>query len=353
MKLALKLAEKGRTSPNPKVGCVITRFGFIVGKGYHQKAGMPHAEIEALKDAGSWARGGTMYVTLEPCSHHGKTPPCANAIIRAGIKKVVIAMKDPNPLVNGEGIRRLKQAGIKVVAGVMENEAKKLNEMWVKYIATKSPFVTLKAAVSMDGKIATKTNDSKWITGIESRHFAHILRNRHDAVVVGINTVLKDNPQLTARIKDGRNPLRIILDSKLKIPLESNVLNDGNVLIVTTKKHNAEAKILLDEKKYNILVMDSDKIILKDLMQELGKRNITSVLIEGGSEVFTSALEEGIVDKAIFFIAPKLIGGDDSVSVIGGKGIEKISQALRLENVKIARLGDDAVVEGDFDFNKN
>lgn len=346
MQLALKLAALGRTSPNPKVGCVITKFGFIVGQGYHKKAGLPHAEIEALKKAGKRAKNATMYVNLEPCCHYGRTPPCTKAIINAGIKKVVVAMQDPNPKVNGKGIDQLKKVGIKVETGMMQKEAVKLNEYYIKHITTKLPFVILKQATSLDGKIATKTGDSRYISNEKSLNYVHNLRNSVDAVLVGIDTVLKDNPRLTCRIPNGKDPKRVIVDSKLRMPLNSDVLNDGNVIIATTKFCNKKKKRGLEEKNIELMIFNDKKIKLRKLMEELAKKEIISVLIEGGAEIAGSAIDEKIVDKVIFIISPKIIGGNNALSAVGGEGTAKISNSIELRNLRFRRFDDDVVIEG-------
>lgn len=346
MNHALKLARIGRTSPNPKVGCVITKFGLIVGQGYHKKAGLPHAEIEALKKAGKKAKNATMYVNLEPCCVYGRTPPCTNSIIKAGIRKVFVAMQDPNPKVNGKGIEELRKAGIKVELGVLEKQAKKLNEAYTKYITTKLPFVILKQAASLDGKIATKTGESRYISNRKSRHYVHNLRNDVDAVLVGINTVLKDNPRLTCRIPNGKDPKRIIVDSRLRIPSDAHVLKDNNAIIAATKYCDKKKKKELEDKNIELIFFNEKKIKLRKLMEELAKKDIISVLMEGGAEIAGSAIDEKIVDKVIFIISPKIIGGRDAVSAVGGKGIEKIDDAVNLKNVKIKGLDNDVLIEG-------
>lgn len=342
MALAIRLAMKGSPSPNPFVGAVLVKNKRVISTGYHRKAGAPHAEINALKKGN--AKGATLYVNLEPCSHYGKTGPCTKAIIEAGVKKVVIGMEDPNQLV--KGIEELRKRGIKVEVGIMEKEAKRLNEVFIKYIKTGLPFVVLKTAMSLDGKIACNNGKSKWITNSKSRKYVHELRDRYDAILVGIETVLKDNPRLTCRIKGGRDPLRVILDSRLRIPSNSNALKDSNVIIATTKNHSKRKRKLLERKGINVLVAGERKVNLKKLMRKLGKGGITSVVIEGGSEVNASALKEGIVDKVLFFISPKLITGRSALSPVGGDGISGMNKAIRLEDVSIRRFGEDMLVEG-------
>lgn len=359
MQRALTLAAKGkgRTSPNPMVGAVIVKNNKIIASGYHKKAGTPHAEIRALKKAGAKAGGATLYVNLEPCCHtEKKTPPCTRAIIKAGIKKVVTAMIDPNPKVSGRGIRELQNAGIETRAGIMRTEAERLNEEFIKFITKKEPFVILKIAQSLDGKIATAKGESKWITGEDARKYVHKLRNEVDAVLVGIGTVKKDNPSLTCRIKGGRNPFRVIVDSALRLPLNAKVLKhkDGKTIIATIspKKFLADyqKKIsLLRNRGVQILITKKDKngmVNLKSLMKELAKLDISSVMIEGGSAINASALSSGIVDKIMMFTASKIIGGTDAVPSFGGKSLSVLSAAKTLRNTSIKSIGNDILIEG-------
>lgn len=354
MKLALRLAKKakGRTSPNPMVGAVIVHNGQIVGIGYHQKAGTPHAEIHAIASAGNKAKGATIYVNLEPCSHFGRTGPCTQAIIEAGISRVVMAMLDPNPLVNGKGKEILEKHGIEVKSGVLEKEARELNEVFIKYITTGLPFVIMKYAMSLDGKIATVSGQSKWISSEESRNMVHRIRNEVDAVLVGIGTVIKDDPSLTTRLpgRSGRDPIRIVLDSNARIPSNSKVLNvqsNAKTIIAVTK--NAPLDKVSELKKYAEVLTVADKkgrIDLQDLMSKLGNMQITSVLIEGGSEVNASALDQCIVDKIMIFIAPKIIGGRNAIGPIGGDGISEISSAIKVDNLSVSRIGEDILIKG-------
>ena len=354
MKAALTLALKGRggVSPNPMVGAVVVRDGQIVGKGYHKKAGLPHAEISALEVSGEAAKGAILYVNLEPCNHRGKTPPCTDKIIEAGIGEVVIAIKDPNPLNSGEGARRLKSAGIKVKTGILESEARQLNEVFIKFIKTGEPFVIAKMAMSLDGKIATRTGESRWITGIKARKYVQKLRSEVDAVLVGINTVIKDDPEL--KVKNGKNkekPIRIVLDSQARIPLEARVLSGKPKTIIVTTKYATISKVKeLKEAGAEVLIAGErgGRIDLKELMKKLGKLEITSFLLEGGGEVLSSALSARIVDKALFFIAPKIIGGRDAPTTVGGEGIESISEAVLLKKIKVRRFGEDVLIEGYF-----
>ncbi|MBD3310791.1 bifunctional diaminohydroxyphosphoribosylaminopyrimidine deaminase/5-amino-6-(5-phosphoribosylamino)uracil reductase RibD [Candidatus Woesearchaeota archaeon] len=344
MKRCLELARKGRTSPNPMVGCVIARQGRIIAEGYHEKAGGPHAEVQALKKAGKKARGAVMYANLEPCCHHGKTPPCTDAIIKAGIKNVVCAMRDPNPRVSGEGIRQLKAAGIRVELGLMEKQAKRLNEAFLRYIPSKMPFVLMKAAVTLDGRIATSSGDSRWVSNEASRRTVHRLRDRYDAVLVGIGTVLKDNPRLTCRIREGNDPIRIIVDSKLRIPLDAEVLADDNVMIAATEACDSKKKARLEARGIGVTVVNSGRRVdLYRLMQMLGELRIISVLVEGGAGINASALEAGIVDKVMFFIAPKMIIRGKPVTE--GKGPKLMKDALQLNRIRIRMVDDDLLYE--------
>lgn len=358
MRLALKLAikAKGRTSPNPLVGAVIVKDNRIIGQGYHKKAGEPHAEINALNMAGRRAKGATLYLNLEPCVHFGRTPPCTKKLISSGIKKVVAAMIDPNPLNCGKGVKELRRAGVKVKVGVLEEEAKKINESYITYITTKKPFVILKTAMSLDGKIATKTGDSKWITNEKSRKYVHKLRREVDAVLVGVETVLKDNPRLTARVtgyglrvKD-KKTIRVVVDSRVRIPLGAKVLNQEAPTIVATTKFASKRKIeVLKKKGAKVLIIKKDKnkkVDLKALLKRLGELEITSLLVEGGGRINASFLENDLVDKVLFFVAPKIIGGEEALTPVEGEGIERIKDAIKLKNISIKRFGEDVLVEG-------
>lgn len=349
--LALAARGKGKTSPNPMVGAIIVKKGKIVAQGYHRKAGTPHAEIVALKKAGPLSKGATLFVNLEPCCHTDKrTPPCTKSIIESGIRKVVVAMIDPNPKVAGMGMRELRRAGIKTEVGIMRAEAKKLNEAFIKFITKKEPFVFLKIAQTIDGKIATAAGNSQWITGTKSREYVHRLRNDVDALLVGIGTVKKDNPSLDCRLKGGMNPFRIIVDSSLRIPLDAKLLNhkDGRTIIATTEKVNPTKISRLKARGARVLVIDSkhNRVDLRKLIKELGRLDITSVMIEGGSTVNASALSSGIVDKVLFFIAPKIIGGTDSLPSIGGKSPALLKSAYGLKHLISTAIGDDLLIEG-------
>lgn len=348
MEIALRLAKKGigRTSPNPLVGAVIVKNGKIVGTGYHQKIGSPHAETNALKSAGKKAKGATLYVNLEPCSHFGRTPPCVDSIIQNGIKKIVCATLDPNPNVNGAGVRRLRQAGIEVKLGVLEDKARKLNEIYFKRIVSGIPFVALKIAQTLDGKIATPNGDSKWITQRDSRRFVHTLRKQMDAVLVGINTVTKDNPKLTTREVKGRSPLRIVLDSKGRIPLNSNLLkeNKDNKTIVIVTRKNAEGKLKNKAQIWKVKSNYQGRISLKTFLKLAAQKGVSSILVEGGNEVFTSFLKEKLVDKIYCFVSPKIIG--DGISSFGNLNTKKIKDALKLRDVELRKFSNDILLTG-------
>jgi len=351
MKQALSIARYGigRTSPNPMVGSVIVSQGRVVGQGWHRKAGTPHAEIHALQQAGELAKGATMYVTLEPCSHHGRTGPCADAVIAAGIKKVVIATNDPNPLVAGRGIAKLRAAGIEVVEGVLAKEAAELNEVFIKWIATQMPFVVLKSAMSLDGKIAAYTGHSQWITGSAARERVHTLRDCYDGILVGIGTVLADAPNLTTRLStEGKNPIRIIVDSLARTPLDAHVIVDGlaPTIIAVTDQAPQSRIDALQQAGATVLVIEGSKagVDVRRLFEVLGQRQITSILIEGGASINASALENNIVDKVYWFIAPKIIGGQQAPGPVGGQGVADVNQAQFLEDIHIEMVGQDILM---------
>ena len=355
MRRALELAGKavGRTSPNPLVGAVIVKNGRLIAEGYHKKAGRPHGEIEALKKAGKRSKGAQLFVNLEPCCHQGRTPPCTKAIIESGIKEVFVGMRDPNPLVAGKGIRQLKRAGITVHSGLLKADCQRLNEVFVKFIETGVPFVTLKSALSLDGKIATSTGESQWITGPEARERVHRMRDQVDAILVGSGTVLEDNPRLTTRLKKGGgcNPARVILDAKAEIPIKARVFHHARqdrVIYVTTRRastrrinrlHEAGAQVYLLPEK-------NGRISLKKLVKLLGQSGVTSVLIEGGGGLNASTLRAGIVDKVVLFLAPLIIGGESSPGVVGGPGIKSLKQALNIKGLTVTPVGADWMVEG-------
>ncbi|MEA2036743.1 MAG: bifunctional diaminohydroxyphosphoribosylaminopyrimidine deaminase/5-amino-6-(5-phosphoribosylamino)uracil reductase RibD [Nanoarchaeota archaeon] len=348
MELALKLAEKGKgnVSPNPIVGSLIVKRGRIAGRGWHRKCGEAHAEVCALKEAGKKAKDGILYVTLEPCSHWGRTPPCTEQIVEAGIREVVIGMKDPNPLING--YQELKFRGLKTRIGILENECKKMNETYTKYIKTKRPFVLVKAAMSLDGKIATRTGHSKYITGREARKYVHQLRSELDSIMVGINTILKDNPQLTVRHVKGNNPIKIVVDSTLKIPLNAKVIkNEPQKLIVATTSKALKKKVKkLQQKGVNVLIVKqkNGRVDLNELMKQLGKLEITSIMIEGGAELNAEAIRQKIGDKIMFFIALGIIG--HGLDAIGDLGITKVDKSVKLKDISSSKIGRDILIEG-------
>ncbi len=358
MKMAIDLAKKGTgfTSPNPMVGAVVVKNGEIVGKGWHKEYGGPHAEVNAIEDAGIQAKGATIYVTLEPCNHTGKTPPCTRKIIDAGIINVVIAMKDPNPDVTGGGIKYLEEHHIKTSCGICETEAKKLNEIFIKYIKTKRPFVVLKCASTLDGRIATKTGDSKWITCPESREFVHKLRQGLDAIMVGVDTVKKDNPSLTTRIegKENIDPSRIILDTRLSVSEDSKIFNqesNSKTYVITGDGISEDAVLLAKKVRMNSKGVEIIETRLKDnlidldpLMDKLGSLGITSLLIEGGSRIIASALISKIVDKIYFFYGPKILCG--GIPISNGDGPEFMKDCLNVKDINVHRFIDDVMIEG-------
>lgn len=352
---AIDLAEKGKGSvnPNPLVGSVIVKNGIIIGEGYHEKFGSAHAEVNAFNHATEDPEGADMYVTLEPCSHYGKTPPCALKIIEKKVKRVFISQLDPNPLVSGRGVKLLKDAGIEVFVGINEEESKKQNEIFLKYIQTKKPFVALKYAMTLDGKIATRSKDSKWITNEKSRAFVHDLRNEYQAILVGANTILADDPMLTTR-RDvpSRNPIRIILDPELVINLDAHVVKTAQnirTIIYTSRQVDLTKMALLKEKNVEIYQMDATpNFNLNEVVNHIGELSIDSVLVEGGSFVHAKMIEENIADKAYVFIAPKIIGGKEALTPIGGIGVDKMSEAYQLKNITMKTFDDDILIEGYF-----
>ena len=351
MREALRIARnaEGRTSPNPLVGCVVVRDGKIIAEGWHRKAGTPHAEIHALNMAGELARGATLYVTLEPCSHFGRTPPCARAIVDAGIKKVFAAMTDPNPKVAGRGVEILRSAGIEVEVGLLEDEARRLNEVFLKFITERSPFVTLKFACSLDGKIATVGGQSQWISCEASRKFSHHLRDVNDGILVGVGTVLADNPSLTTRLVEGKNPVRIVVDSNARTPLDAKVVMDGQsktFVAVTTNAPPEKISALKNRGVEIITAGDGARVDLKILMRELADREITSVLVDGGGTINFAMLNAGLVDKIFAFVAPKIIGGKNALTAVAGDGFLKLTDAVELTNFSAEKIGDDILLSG-------
>jgi diaminohydroxyphosphoribosylaminopyrimidine deaminase/5-amino-6-(5-phosphoribosylamino)uracil reductase len=354
MKRVLRLAAKARgmTSPNPMVGAVLVKNGKIIAEDYHRKPGAPHAEALVIDKAGEKAKGATLYVNLEPCCHTDKrTPPCTKAIIKAGIKKVVIGMKDPNPKVSGKGIEELSKSGINVASGILEKDSIRLNEAYAKYIMTKRPFVILKVAMTLDGKIATPEGESKWITGEKARELVHKIRGSVDAVMTAIGTVKADDPQLTARTKKtARSPIRIVIDPEFEIPIDAKILNTPPKTVIVTKVSKGQVseskKKTLLEKNIKIIDYEGEHVDLKWLMKKLGEMGIASVLIEGGSSLNSHALEYGIVDKVMFFIAPKIIGGEKSFPAVGGKVFRKLLDACLIKDIRVERIGEDVLIEG-------
>jgi diaminohydroxyphosphoribosylaminopyrimidine deaminase/5-amino-6-(5-phosphoribosylamino)uracil reductase len=352
MRRSLRLAEKGRgrTSPNPMVGAVLVKNGRVVGEGYHAKAGEDHAEIIALRQAGEEARGATLYLNLQPCTHYGKTPPCAPVVIRSGVKRIVIGMEDPNPLVKREGVESLREAGLEVEVGLREKECRRLNEAYCKYIMKKEPFIILKVAATLDGRIAARDGDSKWISGETSRRFVHRLRDQVDGVLVGIGTVLRDDPMLTARIRAGRNPFRIILDSRLRMPEEARVIavSPSKTIIVTTEAAPKDKIERLERRDVRILVLDSKegRVSLRSCLSRLGEMEMMTLLVEGGSEINGSFLDEGLIDKLLLFLSPKLIGDTQAVGIFGGRRAVNLKQAILLRELKTRRIGEDILIEG-------
>ncbi len=353
MEIALKEGAKGigHVNPNPLVGAVIVKDGTIISKGYHESYGGLHAERNAIKNANEDLSNSTMYVTLEPCCHYGKTPPCTEAIIESGIKKVIVATLDPNSLVSGKGVEILKNAGIEVVVGVMEEEAKRQNEVFFHYIKYKKPFVTMKYAMTIDGKIASRTGDSKWISSEKSREGVHRDRNKYSAIMVGIGTVISDNPMLNCRIEKGRNPIRIICDTKLITPLDSKIVKSSKEIrtIIATNNNRIEEHINYIENGCEILYIPKKEnhIDLNFLMNKLGNMGIDSIYLEGGGSINFSALEEKIVNKIMIYISPKIIGGDIAKSPIGGLGFEKIVDSIKLKYIDIKKIEEDILIESE------
>ncbi len=357
MQRAIELAARarGRTSPNPLVGAVIVKDGQIIGEGYHQKAATPHAEIHALESAGVEAAGATLYVSLEPCCHYGKTPPCTEAIIKAGIKRVVIAALDPNSKVAGKGLEILQQAGIETEVGVMQAAAIDLNEIFFKYIQTGMPFAALKTAMTLDGKIAAYTGDSRWITGAEARKYVHQLRNTYDAILVGIGTVLADNPQLNTRLdEDSRDPIRVVIDSNLELPVDSIIARSSKeqpTIVFCGPDPEQEKAQYLSALGVEIIKLDleEDKVPLPAVMSILASREISSILVEGGSEINASFIQQGLLDKLYWFIAPKIIGGQGAPSPVGGEGYQLMNDAVQLHIIDIQQFEQDILITARFD----
>ncbi len=352
--LALARLALGQASPNPAVGALIVKDGEIVGQGYTQPPGHAHAEIMALKQAGEKARGATMYVSLEPCCHYGRTPPCTEAIIAAGIAEVRMAMIDPNPIISGRGEEALQKELIKTSVGELEEEARTINEAYVKYIKTRFPYVTVKFAASLDGKIATRTGDSKWITGAEARKYVHYLRYVSDVIMAGANTIIADNPFLTCRyggiggaVKNRQ--LRVIVDGLGRTPHDARIFSEpGKVIVAIGKSVSQSARDPLLKAGAELVEFDTrnDQIVMEELLEFLGKREVTSILVEGGGTLTGSLFDSGLVDKVVAFIAPMVIGGGEAIQAVSGKGVERIADAARLERVSLEKFGDDVMISG-------
>ena len=361
MTRALELAKKGagHTKLNPMVGCVVVKDGCIVTEGYHEKYGSFHAERNALTRCSEDVTGADMYVTLEPCCHHGKTPPCTEIIIERGIGRVFVGSMDPNPLVGGKGVKILRDAGIKVETGILEDECLRLNEIFFHYITNKLPFVALKYAMTLDGKIACHTGDSKWVTGETAREHVHELRRLYSAILVGIGTVLADDPMLNCRIDEGVDPVRIICDSKLRIPLESSIVRSAReietMVFASQKFENAgnfaDKKSELESAGVEVIVQETSggKISMSGLVKTLGEREINSILVEGGGRINAAFIEERLADKLYAYIAPKLVGGLGAPGPVGGEGISLMKDACGLKDLRMRMLGDDMLVEGSFE----
>ncbi len=355
LEMAYALAEKarGRASPNPYVGAVVVKNDRIVGYGYHERSGLPHAEIVALQRAGSLSKNSTLYVTLEPCVHWGKTPPCVDTVLRAGLRRVVISSLDPNPLVHKKGLERIKAAGIETSVGLLEEKNRILNETYIKYITRKIPFVVAKAAASLDGKIATRSFQSQWISSPQTREYFHLLRGEYDAIMVGINTLIRDDPRLTVRHPNwkGKRLTRIVLDSRLRFPLDARILktlSSGKILVFTKRNASSKKAAALRKKRVEVVSLrrPSKSLNLKEIFNWLGKHEITSVLVEGGGRLLTSLLEQGWVDKIFVSFAPKLIGGEKAPSFFQGEGMKSVQDSLRLKRINSFEIDEEIIVEG-------
>ena len=353
MRMALDLAARARggTLPNPMVGAVVVRSGRVAGRAWHSKAGRPHAETLALAQAGAAAKGATLYVSLEPCSHQGRTPPCTEAILKAGVRRVVAAMVDPDPRVRGRGLRRLKAAGVRTAVGVLGPQARALNEPFITRVSRGRPFVTVKIAQSLDGRISDSKGRSRWISGPAARRWAHRLRSEQDALLVGVNTVLADNPRLTVRFRSGnRNPLKIVLDSSLRTPSKARLFSGGGrVLIATTRRASRQRENRLRGAGAEVIRLPgrAGRVHFPGVLKMLARRGISKLMIEGGSEVTASALKARAVDRIAWILAPKLFGAGGCVPAVGGPGIHSLNQAIRLKNLRAVRKGEDWVVTGE------
>lgn len=349
MRRALALARKGvgKTSPNPAVGCVIVNNGTVVGEGWHKRAGGPHAEVHALNMAGNAAWGADVYVTLEPCSHTGKTPPCCDALIGAGVKRVVAGMSDPNPRVNGSGFKALEEAGITTTSGVLEDECRALNRSFIKHVTTGLPFVTFKCAMTLDGNIATVTGESRWISGEKSRQLVHRMRAANDAIMVGVDTIIADNPQLNVRHVKGDDPLRVIVDSRLRTPESVAVLDGGSArkTVIATIEGNTDVHRRYTRQGANIIVCEEydGRVSMPDLLKRLGGMGIQSILLEGGSRLAGDMLKQSLIDEYVVFIAPKILGSD-GFAPFALLGITSMDNSFKLKFGQIAHIGQDVVI---------
>lgn len=350
MRQALSLAARGKTttSPNPMVGSVIVKANEVIAQGWHRRCGGDHAETVALKKARDRAKGATLYITLEPCFHYGKTPPCVERIVQSGIKEVIVAMKDPNPLTNGKSLTVLRRAGIFVKVGVLRKEAQKLNEVFIKYITTGLPFVATKSAQTLDGKIATVTGDSKWITSIKTRNYARTIRDEFDAILIGNDTVIKDDPQLNGKRK---NLKKIILDSTLKISMHAKLFQEmavGQCIIATTSKALASKVQLFQRKGIQVMCcpQKDGKVNLQWLLKELGGQKISSILVEGGAHVIGGMLKAKLVDKMYIYVSPKILADQNALSSVVGRKIKNINQASELKNLDVQKVGKDILITG-------
>lgn len=355
MAYALACRARGWASPNPYVGAVVVREGKVVGWGYHERPGLPHAEVIALRRAGALARGGTLYVTLEPCVHWGRTPPCIDALLPAGLRRVVISSLDPNPVVFGKGVRALRRAGIETSVGVLEKKNKHLNEAYIKFISRRLPFVILKAAVSLDGRPATRTFDSRWISSPGARSYGHLLRGECDALMVGIGTVLRDNPRLTVRHPAwGKKKIaRVVLDSRLRFPLHARLLSTldgGPLLIFTAADAPPQKSEALRRRGAEVIAVrrGAGGLDLEEILSALAERDIAGLLVEGGIRIHTSFIERRLADKAVLSLAPRLVGGEKAPSFFEGRGFRRVKDSLGLERVSAFRVGPDFIIEGYF-----
>jgi diaminohydroxyphosphoribosylaminopyrimidine deaminase/5-amino-6-(5-phosphoribosylamino)uracil reductase len=357
LEMAYGLAEKARgwASPNPYVGAVVVRSGRIIGHGFHERPGQPHAEAIALERAGRMARGSSLYVTLEPCVHWGRTPPCVEAVIRAAPKRVVVSSLDPNPIVFQKGVRRLRAAGIDVSVGLLGERNSVLNESYIKHITRGVPFVTLKAALSLDGRMATRTGDSRWISSPGTREYVHLLRGEQDAIMVGIGTILKDDPRLTVRHPQwaGKKIVRVILDSALRLPVRARILTtltEGKVIVFTTGRASSRKKATLEKKGVEVIEIPdpSRPLEVPEVLARLGARGIASLLVEGGSRLLTTLIEEKLADKLFLTLSPRLIGGEAAPSFLEGEGVRLVRRALRLRKVSAFPIADNIIIQGYF-----